>query len=321
MYTSFFKKVGLLLALALVLDLCFGAAFSRVFSKQKSGKYFTTEYALEATTEEVVVFGNSHAAQNFNVQRMGDSLGCRAFNFGNQNQSVLYYQPVIKAMLERHKPKLLILCLDAMELVYDRADYERLNVLVPFFGKSPYIDGAITTANTVDRVRCYSNFYKYNSTIGYSLMNTFKPTSGKSLYSRGYDPQTGVLCDLDIAKLTEGENKDFLGGVDTCKLNYLNDVIRTLKQANVPLMVVTTPNFEIDDAVHPQYEAMKKVLADQQVWYSNHLADARFVGRCEMFNDLNHLNEKGADYFSDLIVSEVRGNGFLFGDNIRYGSR
>lgn len=77
------------------MDQLFKLLYTPIFFNQRSGKFFTTTYAIKKASEKVIVLGNSHAAKHFNARLMAKKLNTSVFNFGNQGQSILYYYPLL----------------------------------------------------------------------------------------------------------------------------------------------------------------------------------------------------------------------------------
>ncbi len=304
-YNNFFFKLFLFAAVLVTADFLFGMLLHPVFSRQERGKYFTTSYALYKSSEDVIVLGNSHAAQHFNAARMTDSLHTGAFNFGNQSQSILYYYPLLESVLLHHSPRLVVLNLDPEELLYDPADYEKLSVLLPYLHENPYIDSAIYSIGPWEKYKAYSSFYRFNSTIGYIGLNLVSKSYGKSLQSKGFDPQDGLLCHLNIGDLLNGEPAKKARGLDPVKVRYLKQMITDLKNQNVNLLVTFAPVYEGRIRSAAAFDTLRTILKSNDVAYHDYYADARFNTNCALFHDQNHLNASGADKFTDLIIHEI----------------
>ncbi|WCT13525.1 hypothetical protein [Mucilaginibacter jinjuensis] len=303
---TFLLKLLALICLVVVVDISIGLLFKNLFYKQKSGKYFTTSHALKNAGEDIVIFGNSHAAQHFNAPLMQAKSGKTVFNFGNQGQGLFYIYPTLKSMLAYHTPKLIIINLDYEELRYDEAEYQRLFVFLPYYHLNPIIDSAIAMSGKYEQVKACSAMYRYNSLLGYMLLNIYKPTFNKSMASLGYDPNEGVISPSAI---NESEKKSLPEQYvfDKNKIKYLINLINYIQAKHVQLMVTTAPLYRYNDSKNLYKDKLTALLNQMQVAYFNDGDDAAFRNRNDLFHDDSHLNPKGADIWTQKCLNYIQG--------------
>ena len=308
---NFIYRLLFLAVILIVADQLFGVFFRPLFRRQERGKYFTTSHAIEGSAESIVIIGNSHAAQHFNANRIIDSLQVSAFNFGNQWQSMLYYYPVLESVLLHHHPKLIILNLDPDELLYNPSSYERLSILLPYFHANSYIDSAISLISPLERYKAGSHLYRFNSTIGYVLLNLAGNSYGKSILSRGFDPQDGYLCKLNADEVLVLEDIADSSRLDNIKVRFLQQIINDCKKRNIHLLVTFTPVYKGEIRHNFAYHTLTSILSGNQVEFRNYYKDERFCNDCTLFNDQNHLNVQGANMFTDIIIREIKERNML----------
>ena len=303
----FLIKLLALICLVVTLDFFIGLLLKHLFYKQRSGKYFTTSHALNDSKEDVMIFGNSHAAQHFDAPLMTKELAKSVFNFGNQGQSVFYTYPLVKAILIHHKPQLIILNLDYNELQYDAASYERLSVFLPYYHFNPVVDSAIAMIGSNEKIKAWSSLYRYNSTIGYSLLNTYTHAYSKSMQSLGYDPMSGNICAVKGANNGDTEQAgDIIHRIDTAKTRYLIKLINFIQASHIKLLVTTTPlvsDYKDDSSCE---QKMKEILAKLNVDYLDYGASTDFKGKCELFVDGSHLNSTGAVKWTEVCAAYIK---------------
>ena len=257
----FFSKLLVLTVVIIVLDVTIGAGIRYLFYKQRSGKYFTTSHALKNSNEEIVIFGNSHAAQHFDAPLMKKELAKTVFNFGNQGQSLFYVYTLVKSILTYNKPGLIILNLDNNELQYDLNAYQRLSVFLPYYHINPVVDSAISMTGDNEKWKAWSSLYRYNSTLGYLLLNTYGHAFNKSMESLGYDPVIGNICSAVPGNDGGGEQAVSRKKIiDPLKVEYLIKLINVIQANHIKLLVTTTPLVS-DDTENGLYkEKMKEIL-------------------------------------------------------------
>ncbi|HVW97753.1 MAG TPA: hypothetical protein VHA56_17395 [Mucilaginibacter sp.] len=303
---SFLFKIFILGCMIVSADFVAGLLLKKLFYKQRSGKYFITSHALTNPQEQVMIFGNSHAAQHFDAPLLQKELGESVFNFGNQGQSLFYVYPILKVILASHKPKLILLNVDYTELRHEDADYERLSVFLPYYKIDPVIDSAIAMSGKNEQIKAMSAMYRFNSTIGYMLLNTFGHSYNKSMESLGYDPfydnicKTGVVDDVNPS-ISQRVN------FDTLKMNCLMKIIRIIKAADVKLLVTTTPLFEYNGAEAGLYrKKLIEIFKTLNVRYLDYGTDSDFSGKCDLFHDVSHMNALGADKWTTLCADLIK---------------
>ncbi|SDG70686.1 hypothetical protein ACRQ5D_01865 [Mucilaginibacter sp. P25] len=305
-FIIFLKRLVILLLVVIVSDIAIGAVINYVFNKQKSGKYFITTYALNKTNEDILIFGNSHAAQHFNTPLMVEKMKVSAFNFGVQGQSMSYYYPVIKSVLSHHTPKLIILNLDCSELSKNPANYQRLSIFLPYFHKNKYIDTSIALIGKVEKYEAWSSLYRYNSTLGYMLFNMSGKSDNKSYKSLGFDPQYGNFCQKTPDESTKPPKTKF----DDRVINLLSSLIADIKQAHIPLVVTTTPLLNgMGDNIYQ--DKLRVLLKNNGVEYWDYANDTNFKTKCDLFLDQTHLNKGGADLFTTMIIKRISDSNLL----------
>lgn len=302
----FFLKLLILTCVIIFADVVGGLILNGLFYKQKSGKYFTTSHALKNCKEEIIIFGNSHAAQHFDAPLMQKKLAKTVFNFGNQGQSLFYVSTLVKIILSYHKPELIIINIDYNELRYELTDYQKLSILLPYYHTNPIIDSAIAMMPDHELLKARSALYRYNSTIGYLLFNTYNQSYNKSLESLGYDPMIGNMCSSGSNDLEDGSKSDKII-FDSIKINCLTKLINIIKTNRIKLLVTTTPLFNYDSAKRDLYrEKLQKILNKMNVDYLDYGSNADFKGKCELFHDGSHLDPAGADEWTNKCIEHIK---------------
>lgn len=306
---TFLKKLSLLILLFCLFDFLSGIVLKKVFQMQKSGKYYTTLYGLEHAKENILIFGSSHANENINSRLMEEKLKESSFNLGNQGMGLMYDYPMLKSILKKSSPKLVIIVVGYKSLAYLPSDYEKLSVFLPLKGINPDVDSAIGTMNGAELYKSYSSLYRYNSAVGYMLMNIVKKTYAKSYESRGFDPQTGNFCKnaaaFEKARSLAPPDKDFK--LDSLKINYLTNMIDELQARKIKTLFIATPLYNAPgNSESFSFVELKKLLNSKHAELWDFTNDSLFEKKCDLFNDGDHLNEKGANLFTEYIIEKLK---------------
>lgn len=310
---KFFFKLAILGVTLVFVDFCAGVFLKSLFFKQRSGKYFTTTHAITDANEDVVIFGNSHASQHFDAPLIKKKLGISVFNFGNQGQSFLYFYPLMKSVLSYRKPKLVVLDLDYGTLEFDEEEYKKLSIFLPYYHYNAFIDSAIEMIGNNEDLKANSSLFRYNSTVGYTLLNTYHPSFNKSMKSLGYDPTEGSICGAEgdlLSKQPKGELTNIK--IDSVKVKELLSFIKYVKAKEINLLITTTPLFNFDSYRKKTLKVkLDKILTSMNVDYLDYGNSAVFKGKCELFSDGTHLNSQGADRWTSVCIDYIKSKRLL----------
>ena len=178
---------------------------------------------------------------------------------------------------------------------------------MPYYHINPVVDSAISMTGDNEKWKAWSSLYRYNSTLGYLLLNTYGHAFNKSMESLGYDPVIGNICSAVPGNDGGGEQAVSRKKIiDPLKVEYLIKLINVIQANHIKLLVTTTPLVS-DDTENGLYkEKMKEILTKLNVEYLDDSANVNFKGKCELFSDGSHLNSKGADEWTKQCVNYIK---------------
>src|SRR6266513_1827037 len=127
----FFRNGLIFLAVVIVFDQVIGNIMQYLYFKQKTGPNAETTFVFTKVHAEGIILGSSRGRRNYNPNIFADSLGITMYNAGHDGQTVFYEQSVIRTLLARYVPKLVIIDLNPEEMYFRDLHYDRLNVLAP----------------------------------------------------------------------------------------------------------------------------------------------------------------------------------------------
>ena len=107
-YLFFAVKLSILIVTLVVLDYTIGSLLNLFYFKQKSGTLYRTTYSLEKTNADFIIFGSSTANHNYYPQLFQKRFNMSCYNTGRDGISVFYQYAVLKAILKRYSPKIVI---------------------------------------------------------------------------------------------------------------------------------------------------------------------------------------------------------------------
>lgn len=293
------QKLFLFAILIFVLDLLIGSAFEYLFFKQKSGLYARTTYGLEKSTADLLIFGSSSAIHHYYPAVFEDSLNFTAYNQGRDGIDILYHSAILKGILKRYTPKIVILNLSPYELS-TALSYDRLAAILPYCNKYPEMKEIVSLKSKFEPIKLYSHTYPYNSTF-LTVLNGLMGNNDKIVKDKGYVP---LFNSIDTLK-TELEDFSIPQQIDPNRVNALKEFIDDCKHKNVAVYIIFSPVYSTLIDSTKTTEVAMKISGEKEVTCLNFINDSRFKGKASLFQDNGHMNHEGAKLFSGIIAGDI----------------
>jgi hypothetical protein len=290
----------ILIIFLILTDQVAGGILRYFYFKQESGLLYRTTYAIDSTKADIIVLGSSRANHHYVPQIFRDCLKKTFYNAGREGSSLLYNYAVFKAIINRYTPELVIFDLNPNELYYESGCYDRLSALLPYYKKHTEIRNIVNLKSRYEQLKLVSAIYPFNSlifTIGIGNLEINKLRKGDS---DGYIPLKNILSDSTLTTL----NSDF-GRLDTNKTNSLKDIMRICKLKNISLYLIESPIYaSIENDKSTSF--IEQLAIENNIYFLNYNNHKEFIRYPAYFQDRDHLNDKGADFFSNLIVQKIK---------------
>lgn len=120
--------------------------------------------------------------------------------------------------------------------------------------------------------------------------------------NKGYEPLFGKI-DKYYSVISQGKTP--LISIDNMKLSYLQKLIELCKDKNIALVFIISPRLDYEDHFL-EYEPALSLCKTYKVPLLNNICIPNIVNDSELFQDLNHLNDKGAILYTQIIIKELR---------------
>ncbi|HQP77970.1 MAG TPA: hypothetical protein PL069_11205 [Saprospiraceae bacterium] len=291
-----FIKAVLLLLFLLLIDLLAGRLLYYLYSKSNNGIAFQEFYIVNKTTEDVLVLGSSRAAYHYVPEVIENEVGLKVYNAGREGTGKFFQYGVLLAIIDRYKPKKIILDFDYRE-IYKQGGFDRkdLDQLRPFYGRISGQFDALLADTWYKRLLYRFNLVKYNKKVFHILtgyvfegrdnMNGFRP-----LYGKRMDP-TGSL---------QTENME----VSSEKVEIIRSLLELALENNIDVVLVVSPycKYVPENFMEP----LENLAKEYDLPLLNFINDTTFLNRPYLFfNDELHLNETGALKFSGKVAHEI----------------
>jgi len=292
----FLKKLLIFIFLVFVIDKSLGFILKEL--------YFSVPrkltYAIRDTNEDILIYGSSRGSRHYNPKIFEDKLGLSCFNNGLDGRNIYFHYALLQSAIERHTPKLVILDLLSADYTITNSDWDtdRLNVLLPFYNENKYISEVVNLRSRLEKIKLFSSIYPFNSAL-VEIIKTSVLNKDKSYGYNGYLPkkEIKVLSDRVDRIFLDKEDKP-----DLRKMEYLKKMIQTCRNTGIPLVVIISPWFCSNSQ---ETRILEEITSDNQIplWNFSHLVS---FDKESLFFNSSHLNETGANLFSDMIAKKIK---------------
>jgi len=309
------RRLAILLLCVVVLDFGLSALLSNLFHRTDSGERGgLSNFALQQSAD-VLVLGSSRAQLQIDPAIIGAGLSLRAFNAGLKGHDFLYAAAFFDLWRDRHPPpRAVILTADVESFLHRPTEAAAAQVLAPYIGESGLLRRIIYTEGPQKRLEYLLRSYRYNGKVLSIAKNLFLHTDGSY---NGFIPLDGVLRSTDRTLI-----RNALDQQETAltyarapfwdiKTGILRELGARAMREGTLVLLVHTPLYGQDLEAHAIWIArMKELVAStpgiQFVDLCEQALPGYFPNPRELFWDVNHLNRKGAQILSGLVVRELR---------------
>lgn len=293
------------IVLIFISDRFIGSGLQTLYYKQKTGPNKMLTYSLTTCNEDILVFGNSRAQHHYDPQILTNTLKMSCFNAGQDGgHSILLPYAQILAILQRYKPKFIIVEFSPSSIYYDETDYDKLAILNPYYDSLEILRPIIELRSPFEKIKLISDIYPYNSQL-INIVRFDIKEDNKTITDEGFSPIRRTLncTELQLNEISKVVDKK----VDNNKTRAINKIIELCNRANVNLIFINSPIYKYRDFYN--YVDQKMIwknelgLPDSLFW--DYSSDSRFIDSCNYFSDPKHLNNFGARLYTKIISERI----------------
>ncbi|MGB0982319.1 MAG: hypothetical protein ACPGUH_09490 [Winogradskyella sp.] len=257
------------------------------------------EYVLEGAFDaDIIIIGSSVGARGVLAEQICTQTPYEAYNLSYPGSDIRFHEFILTNYLKYNiAPEKVILTVDETIFKSSHSLKFRLDRCYPLL---KYSDIKAVVAkhehkNTV--LAKYSNMYMANRAL---LSYTKKKyTALDTILDRGSMPLTFQNKPIN-GSLKEGKPYDKTGELQE-KINAFKTIISLANNNNIDLVLCLPPQYKristsFVERLKTIYQG-KYILADGK--------DIRFHDK-NMFSDKSHLNKKGAELFTDVIINTLK---------------
>lgn len=300
-FKIFLLKIAAFFAVVFLLDFMIGNLLKKFYFRQESGYDFLTTHSIENVKADIVIFGSSRAVNLFNPNVFEREMKMTCYNAGRVGEPIFYHYAVLKSVLKRYKPKMILLSFDAGNFSIKQDAYDKLAVLLPYYKTHPELRSIVELKGPHEKVKLMSNMYPYNSLL-LSII-TGNSDFGKNKYSslNGFFPIKKTFAgplptfDYSIEK-----------ALDTIKINNYRSFIKDCINSNIQVAIVCPPYMINSIGTDASIIEGKKIAQEYNINFLDYARDTFFTKRMTFFADFRHLNEKGVEVFSQRVIENIQ---------------
>lgn len=297
-YQFFFFKLAVLLLIVFIMDFAIGSLLSKYYFKLNRGDYYRTTYSMDSTKADVLIFGSSRANHHYNPELIEKRLGMSCYNAGRDGNSIFYHTAVLKTILKRYTPKIVILDIQPEELAESQDSYDKLVSLLPYYKNYPEVRPLVELRSPFEKYKMISRIYPYNSLVSIIASGSTKNKVRDDV--NGYLPLNKTwnepIKEEHITKYVSDKNK----------VKYFETFIKDCKDAGILLYIVISPKFVKPGKQFFSIPEEKQIAQNNAVKFYDYSQDPLFIDDISLFADIAHLNANGAALFTNMIIDRIK---------------
>jgi hypothetical protein len=294
-------KISVFLILLFLSDFLIGQLLDLYYFKQSSGLLFRTTFAMEKTTDELLIFGSSKANHHYFTDTLEQELGLKCYNAGRDGSGIFNYYAVLRAVLIRYKPKMIILDINPGDFRKNVESYDRLSSILPYYKKHLEIQPIIGLKSPYEKFKMLSGIYPYNSLLITMLIGVTEFNKNRWPDNKGYVPLMKTWNEPLIAESYKREYE-----IDPNKIIIFESFLRDCLDSKIRLFIVCSPYFINVETLDPSISLAKSIALKHFIPFFDFSNDSLFLKTPSYFADKSHLNDKGAKVFSSILVKKIK---------------
>ena len=294
---KFSINILFVLLLLCTVDYVLGYAFDHLKSSAKYGTTKRSNYILQETNEDILIFGSSRAARHYDPHIIEDLMGLKCYNCGMDGCGIILAYANLQAIVQRYTPKAIVYELTPNFDFVEGDNVKYIKSLRPYYD-NPVISAVINDIDEVEKYKCLSKMYRYNMMPTTLIHDNLLPSNE---YEKGFEPVRKKLTKEPAVNMDYTVKKPS----DPLKLRYLDSLILLCKERNISLVFSISPVYrqsETRDAFEPG-----KLLAKYHnipILDNSNLSE--ISGHLLYFSDAIHLNYEGAMHYTRIFSNQLK---------------
>ncbi len=302
---NFVGKLVFFVIALFVLDFSIGSILKHFYFKQNSGLLYRTTYALDSTKADILILGASTANHHYYPLTFEKGLKMSCYNAGRDGNSIFYHYAVLKAILFRYHPKMVILDYNAKEFLQDQESYDRLSSLLPYYDYHPEIRSIIQLKSRFEKYKLVSRIYPYNSALFTIAIGNMKFNKSRE-YSADENGYVALRGKWQKHLSIDSISRDYK--IDSEKVKIFKSLIKECLDSKVKLFICVSPAFSKIKYEDPSIAIAKRIAQEYNISFYDFSNDSFFLNNPNLFHNPGHLNDEGAKVYSEMVINKINGH-------------
>ncbi len=255
-----------------------------------------TGIICERIDSDVLIFGSSRAYCHYDPRIMEKEFGLSVFNCGMDGSGFLYQTALIRNLLNRYSPKILIWNLEPDDLREHHSD-SKISQLNSYYDSNTYIHDLINLRSKFEKYKMHSMLYRHNGFLMEYISSFFQ----KADQLKGYRPRhnTGRFP-------TKGKRNEKADDCSSDSIEKFVYILQSCSEKKISTVIAFSPSFTDDNALETlQCKKLREIANKFNIPIIDFYHYPDFMSDSSLFLDERHLNDNGAKLFTERFCEEL----------------
>lgn len=293
----FLLRLVVAICAVVCIDGVFGTVMDAVYPSTGSEAVEDISQVCFGPANDIVIMGSSRARHHYISRMMEDSLNVKCYNTGKNGNGIVLMSGIYELLSDNYKPKLIIYDVSRFDYFHVPEDKENSRYLAPLkpYAHNDGIRKLIKEVSFEEWIKSFSGLCRYNS--------VFWGVVKRCIWGAEKDKDKGYAVAKEVFKGARGEEK--AEREDEVKVRCLRHFIEQLRQDGVPIVFVVSPLY--DWGKEPLIaEPIRKISEEYHIPFWDYSSFREIAEDRTMFADWIHMNENGAQRFTQQVIETVR---------------
>ena len=269
-YIYFLVKLCILFFIVFFLDLLIGSLLRNLYFRQESGVLYRTTYSLEKTTSDILIFGSSTANHDYSPEIFQNRLHTSVYNTGRDGISIFYQYAILKGVLKRYSPKIILLNFDMDEFIKTSSSYDKISALEPYYETHPEIRSIVNLKSSDEKLKLLSKIYPFNSALFTILAGNMEFNKKRRADFEGFVPLLKVLNQ----PIESDSEKDV--DLDSNKVQIYKLFIQDCLDNHAKLYIICSPVYNVLKNASNSVVLGERIAEEKGIRFFNFLKEREY---------------------------------------------
>ena len=263
-----------------------------------------TYFAINEVEAPCLIVGSSRASHHYVPSMIEDSINIDTYNVGRDGCFFSYNCAMNNAIINRYTPEIILWEFSDTDLFNDNDN--RLESLYPYYGKNTHITKIIDeTENSKRKIQLSSGLYKYNSIALRIISRSITSGAQSCDKNKGYLPLKPEESKSNLILKYDSIPQNTLNEV---RVKQFEETIQAITSRGTKLFLFFSPKYKLVDTTkeNESYIETLKICSKYNVPVFDNTNIPEFIANPSYFKDLTHLNSKGAERYTEIIIEQIR---------------